>query len=61
MELPTEHKKAILNWIKDVKIIKKDIEQAQSANVPNVELLLTRCEGCIDYLSSLKKGYIDKK
>lgn len=61
MELPTEHKKQILSWMKDMKQIRKDLTQAQAAGVPNVELLLQRCDNCDEYLQQLKQQYIDKK
>jgi len=46
--------------IRDSKLIKRDLEQAQRANVPNVELLIQRCTNCIDRMNDISEEYIKK-
>lgn len=42
------------DWKKNAKDILDDLNKAKEAEVPNVELLIDRCEGCIDRINKLE-------
>jgi hypothetical protein len=53
--------KDIVSWKKDAENIRKDLVDAKKANVPNVDLLLERCDGCIQRLNDIQAVKPKKK
>jgi hypothetical protein len=58
VELKERDRQLLNTQLRELQLIKEDLEKAKLAKVPNVDALLERCSECIQRASLLKQHYL---